>query len=98
MPSMPTGDPWPAIASLLEAESAIRKAGTFDDAKLADVDPYWADLIRLLRIFRSKKDRDADKIRALRGRMSSDVYFPFIDRILRQLAAIKPPIPPATKK
>jgi thymidylate synthase len=85
MPPMPTGDPWPSIASLLRAESSIRTAGTLDDGILGDVDPYWADLIRLLQVFRSKKDKDAERIKELRGRMSSKVYFPFIDKVLGQL-------------
>ncbi len=98
MPPMPTGDPWPSITLLLQAESAIRTAGAFDDTKLGDVDPYWADLIRLLRVFRSKQDKDADRIKAMRGRMASNVYFPFIDKVLRQLASVKPPTPPAIEK
>ncbi len=98
MPPMPTGDPWPSITLLLRAESAIRTASAFDDIELGDVDPYWADLIRLLQVFRSKQDKDADRIKALRGRMASNVYFPFIDRVLRQLAVMKPSAPPAIEK
>jgi thymidylate synthase len=98
MPPMPTGDPWPSIASLLQAESVIRTAGAFDDTILGDVHPYWADLIRLLQVFRSKRDKDAERIRVLRGRMSSNVYFPFIDKVLRQLASSKPSTSPATDK
>jgi thymidylate synthase len=85
MPPMPLGDPWPGIAFLLEAESAIRTGGAFDAARLGDVDPYWADLVRLLQVFRCKKDKDADTIETLRGRMWSDVYFPFIDKVVSEL-------------
>jgi thymidylate synthase len=85
MPPMPTGDPWPSIDLLLQAESCIRTARPFDDGILGDMDPYWADLIRLLQVFRSKKDKDAQRIKELRGRMSSEVYFPFIDKVLGQL-------------
>jgi thymidylate synthase len=85
MPPMPTGDPWPAIASLLEAESAIRTGDTFEAGRLDDIDPYWADLIRLLQVFRCKKNKDTDKIRALREAMSSNVYYPFIDKVLTKL-------------
>jgi thymidylate synthase len=94
MPPMPSGDPWPGISFLLQAESAIRTAGAFNDSRLGDIDPYWADLIRLLQVFRSKKDKDVGRIKELRGRMSSKVYFPFIDGVLRQLASVKPPTPP----
>jgi len=38
MPPMPSGDPWPAITFLLEAESAIRSSGMVDENKLRAVD------------------------------------------------------------
>jgi thymidylate synthase len=85
MPPMPTGDPWPAIDLLLEAESAIRTRSSFDVSKLNDMDPYWADLIRLLQIFRFKKEKDRENIRALRTAMSSETYLIFIDGVLSQL-------------
>lgn len=81
MPPMPAGNPWPAISTLLGAEQQIRTGGTFDDAKLDGVDAYWADLVGLLRVFRCRKDNDLEGIKATRERMSSRVYFPFIDRL-----------------
>jgi thymidylate synthase len=90
MPSMPVGNPWPSIAVLLEAESAIRNNATFDEAKLETVDAYWADLVRLLQVFAAKKHRDADAIKTIRKGMSSEVYFPFIDRANRQLKTLNP--------
>ncbi len=86
MPPMPRGDPWPALGSLLEAESAIRTTGTLDDDILKAVDPYWADLMRLLQVFGCKKRKDRDKIQELRGDMVSRVYLPFIDKVLSELA------------
>lgn len=88
MPSMPIGDPWPSISVLLEWESTIRKDGNYEEGALTEVLPYWADLIRLLQIFRRKRTRDADAIRLLRTKMSSDAYFPFIDRALERLTSI----------
>lgn len=85
MPPMPEGDPWPSIEFVLHAESSIRTAGAFDQATLDNVDPYWADLVRLLQVFRCKKEKDANTINALRGRMSSKVYLPFIDKVLSRL-------------
>jgi thymidylate synthase len=82
MPPMPKGDPWPSIEFVLHAESSIRTKGVFDQATLNDVDPYWADLIRLLYVFRCKKDGDMNTIKTLRGSMSSKVYLPFIDKVL----------------
>lgn len=90
MPPMPVGDPWPSITVLLEAESAIRNGEAFDEAKLSQVDPYWADLIRLLEVFRAKKNRNAARISEVRGKMSSSVYFSLIDRVERKLVASKP--------
>ena len=89
MPSMPTGDPWPSIGVLLEAESAIRTSGSVYEAKLDGVDAYWADLIRLLRVFAAqrKEHRDVAAIREIREKMSSAVYYPFLDRIIRKLGA-----------
>jgi thymidylate synthase len=84
MPPMPSGDPSPCIALLLDAELAIRTTGAFDNARLCHVDPYWADLIRLLQVFGCKKHEDWDTIKTLRENMFSDVYFPFIDNLLNQ--------------
>jgi thymidylate synthase len=85
MPPMPRGDPWPSVADLLEAESSIRRTGSLETYRLSQLDAYWADLIRLLKVFRCKKDRDADTIETLRATMSSNVYFPFIDKVLSEL-------------
>ena len=85
MPPMPKGDPWPAIDSLRKAECVIRMGEATGVDGLEVVDPYWADLIRLLRVFRCWKDEDAGSIRELRQRMSADVYLPFIDKKLNQL-------------
>ncbi len=82
MPPMPPGDPWPAITSLLEAESAIRAGDGVDGSRLNDLNAYWADLIRLLQVFRSSKDKNYDNILELRGKMSSNLYRPFIDNRL----------------
>lgn len=85
MPRMPAGDPWPAIGTLLEAEAAIRSGKSFDAARLDSVDPYWADLVRLLQVFRFKRDEHPDEIKALREKISSSAYRPFIDKVLSQL-------------
>jgi thymidylate synthase len=85
MPAMPPGDPWPSTRVLLEAESAIRNGLAFDERRLAQFEPYWADLARLLQAFQCKKRGDVEGIIAVRARMSSGAYFPFIDRVIRQL-------------
>lgn len=85
MPRMPQGDPWPSIERLLEAESKIRTQGAFAINEHDAVDPYWADLIRLLQVYRCGKDGDRDGIITLRAKLSSDVYLPFVDRKLTSL-------------
>ena len=79
MPEMPAGDPWPAINSLLEAERQIRTADAYAESRLAQLDPYWADLIRLLLIFRATRDSDPGRIKELRQAMACDYFRTFID-------------------
>lgn len=89
MPTMPIGDPWANIATLLQAESMIRTTGSFPLSEHASLDQYWADFIKLLQIFRHKKDSKKDSevatIKVLRDSMSSKMYHPFIDSIINSL-------------
>lgn len=85
MPPMPKGDPWPSIAVLLAAEEQIRLTGLVNDNFLRDVDPYWADLIRLLLAFRGYKDKNAAVIESARDSMSSTIFDPFIRKALDQI-------------
>lgn len=91
MPPMPAGDPWKSIEVLLQAEERIRLQGALDDAiNLYDLDPYWADLIRLLQVFRAYNDRDAERVTRIRAAMSSKAFFPFIDRLIKKIEVSKP--------
>lgn len=76
MPSMPHGDPWPAIAKVMDALERIR-ANHAVDASSFGVDPYWSDLIRLLQVFAATGD--AATIAILRKDMTSDCYKHYID-------------------
>ena len=49
MPPMPEGDPRPAIRRLFDAERLVRARKRVDAGSLG-IDPYWADLVRLLQI------------------------------------------------
>lgn len=85
MPSMPVGDPWPAIRSFLDVEASIRNNKPVEVGKLDGLSQYWVDLVRLLQVFRCLREGDrVDKIAALRGNISSDIYRLYIDRKLRQ--------------
>jgi thymidylate synthase len=83
MPPMPPTDAPSALGSLLDAEEALRatpadfgRAAAHEEA----LEPYWADLVRLLRAFRHWKDRDPEAILRTRDRMASPVYYPFLTR------------------
>jgi thymidylate synthase len=79
MPSMPQGDPWPAIEQVLQAEKAIRQGRAFSLEKVA-LQPYWADLVRLLLVFACfKQNRQRDVLR-IKKQMSVRVYDSYIDR------------------
>ena len=80
MPAMPVGDPWPAmIKRLLLAEAEIRRNDAEQDGKLDNLDPYWGDLIRLLRIFKCQKT-DTTAAKSLRAQVNK-VYWPLIGQL-----------------
>lgn len=85
MPKMPIGDPWPAIEIFLDVERAVRTGVDSDGEGHKNLDPYWTDLIYLLRIFRYKKENNVINIKLLLDSMSSPTYRPFIEKILAQL-------------
>ncbi len=82
MPEMPSGNPWPAVRSLLDVERRLR-THLVDPADLeVDAEPYWGDLARLLAIFAlMKADRTAE-IEAQRRRLVNRMYDVYIaDRL-----------------
>jgi len=92
MPIMPIGDPWPSIHVLLKAESDIRANSIVDLSKLG-LDPYWADFVRLLQIYRQYKNKDASgiaRIKSIKEEMSSHVYRTYIDKQERKHSVAQP--------
>jgi thymidylate synthase len=90
MPPMPVGDPWDSIRAVLELESAIRQGKRRDAAEIK-LNAYWADLVRLLQIYRHVKRNEPQNIpRILRG-MSSSVYNTYIRK--RQKSTAVPALP-----
>jgi thymidylate synthase len=75
MPPMPPGDPLPSIQKVLDAEFRIRR-GDDIDANQWGVNPYWADLIRLLQVFEAR--RNTSTIKALKTQMASNSYATYI--------------------
>ena len=86
MEPMPDGDPWRAIQSVLSAERAIRVGEGFDPKVVDSLNGYWADIVRLLRIFRAHKDKDVGKMRDMRGQMAHETYHQFIDKRIGDLS------------
>jgi thymidylate synthase len=82
MPTMPTVDPWPAIHEILRAERALRK-GHNGTHLLPTLDPYWADLIRLLQIHRQSKMKSYMSFESIRKQFKSRIYDGYISDLIR---------------
>jgi thymidylate synthase len=85
MPPMPIGDPYASIDLLLEMESSLRLDGVWSARSLANLDPFWGDLARMLYVFQLWKAHDREGIERLRGDMSSNVYDLFIQQRIAAL-------------
>lgn len=85
MPAMPDGDPWPSIKELVLAEELIR-SGKGD--LQSTLDPYWSDLITLLKIhFVAKREAPAADMAELLRAVASPAYRAYIlDRIAKRLS------------
>jgi thymidylate synthase len=83
MPEMPIGNPWPAVSLLLQAEADIRTQGVLS-VNCGMLDAYWMDLIRLLQVYRCKKDKTLENLKSLRDNMACNVYLPFINKLLNK--------------
>ncbi len=77
MPPMPLGAPWPSIEAILKAEAQIR--GSVDwHVSAVGLDPYWTDLIHLLRVHERFKNKDHPAIREILNEVSCPVYKHYI--------------------
>ena len=86
MKPMPEGDPWPAIEFVLSTERAIRLGDGVDPKFVDTLDGYWADIVRLLLIFRALREKDVGKIQTIRDQMSHKGYHQFIDKRIGDLS------------
>jgi thymidylate synthase len=82
MPSMPMGDPWANLRFLRAAERRIRSGKEVDGRKLDQLDPYWADLVRLLELYSASTSKQAARAQSVRSRIHFKRYLPFVDRRL----------------
>lgn len=64
MPPMPSGDPWPSVEKLLQAEEQIRQGVQFSDVQLPD-QVYWADLARILGANVARRNGEVEKAREI---------------------------------
>jgi thymidylate synthase len=78
MPSMPSGDPWSSIATVLGAESSLRTSGILGQ-DVRSLDPYWMDLVRLFEIYTLLRNQDAVKAKLVSRTMTSSAF----DAIIR---------------
>jgi thymidylate synthase len=88
MPPMPDGDPWSSIKAVLQAEARIRSEEDFDISALR-LDPYWLDLIRLLRVHERFKRNDYPAIRKILNDVSSPAYHYYIMQKLPDEAGVQ---------
>lgn len=88
MPAMPTGDPWASIRELVQAESQLR-SGNLDYVTPSWLNPYWGDLIVLLRAHALVvKDGAAASLEGLLENVHSPAYHLYIlDRIAKRKQA-----------
>jgi thymidylate synthase len=77
MRPMPAGDPQPAVRKVLAAEAAIRAGKTYVIPK--NLHAYWADLIRLVAIYRCFREGRTAEIAKLKSDMSSRIFDVYID-------------------
>ncbi len=78
MPEMPSGNPFELAPALLDAERRIRDGESFK-AEDVIVDPYWADIVRLLQVHWARCRRE--DLSGLRSGFSNAVYLPFVKEL-----------------
>lgn len=79
MNSMPTGDPWTSIATLLKTENDIRNSIPVEISKIA-MDSYWLDLVLLLQIHQHFKAHQLDDITELQTNITNQIYNIYIEQ------------------
>ena len=81
MPAMPLGDQWENIRNLLDVEKYLREGGDPFSARFS-IDPYWADLERILAIYALEKTQRRSDVASLSDQFHSDIYTVFVkDRL-----------------
>jgi thymidylate synthase len=83
MPAMPIGDPWSTIKKILKVEKSVRKGKKVHISEMP-FDNYWKDISYLLQIYSLTKAKsfDLDFVKKIAGKISSEVYEPYIEKRL----------------
>lgn len=80
---MPQGDQQLAVDTLVKVEALIRE-GKKVDVESLQLRAYWADLVRLLQIFRHQKNGNEKEIESIRKDVSTRIYDPYIAKAVRR--------------
>lgn len=80
MPPMPIGNPWPEVGRLLQFETRLREGGKPLSKSELTRPGYWADLVRLLQVFKYSKRKDGEQVARLKRWMTSKVFNTYIQR------------------
>jgi len=78
MRPMPLEDPWNSIRKVVWAERRIRNGHKINITAL-HLNPYWEDLVRLLKIYWHFTRKEGDQMSVLKADMSSHLYDLYIE-------------------
>lgn len=73
MVAMPTEDITHYLCIIVDAEKHIRE-GEIPDIDALSLSEYWKDVLRMLAIFRCKKDKDLPAARSIAGKLQNQSY------------------------
>ncbi|MFA6917178.1 MAG: hypothetical protein WC222_12360 [Parachlamydiales bacterium] len=93
MPPMPKADPFLSIPVVLDYERRIRQ-GERVPVRSIPIDPYWADLIRILRFHSyAKRGRSRDANSTVVRYMHSNVYDAYFRKVQAKAQAKEEDLP-----
>jgi thymidylate synthase len=73
MVAMPTDDITNYLCIIVDAEKRMRE-GDIPDIDALGLSEYWKDVLRMLAIFRCKKDKDLPAARAIADKLQNQAY------------------------
>lgn len=83
MPTMPDGDVWASIKTVLCFEKAIRTDSQIDIGS-SSLEEYWKDIIRLLQIHTLFKNKDIRTILKVLPEIKNDIYINYVRDKIRK--------------